>query len=1547
MLELESTFDEGTEIAALLLDELFAAVEHGEFGVLVTDVKPINYSTLISNFSARKASPKKRLRLCVIGADNEIAAQIVSTPSIRDFISPFEETAVAWRNQFARTIAVVTDRPLSRAASLHEFRSIGEVDLIRRLCEQQRDAAEVTWLRTLWDTLKRSLSLRISLAQLVAFSHRLEGLPISQRSLIAPRSLHLLGLFPDSHLADESSEKALFRRLESNRNLVNSVRRATEDDWARVRQYCRSLNGLDKTSANRGQRELKGISAGIILDHLDLLDAQRLWRGKVSSLGNAAANVRTNHIHVDQAVGAKLLAGDSQGLGDVAAEIQHVVEACLEDDSAGESQLVRSASTADLSVEIDVNRELLELIRSRSTSDEWGGVIEVAPDKPSTLTDVAAFQSWSGFLIKPISEQLRKFVDEDLAPNTLLELLQRLAILRSKLLPYACELAIAPIATLAGITELFDVAEQYLTTYDALLQQLKVHYSPMHAAADLEAEAILGSILSLELYVYRRETSLEAVMSPLHPLFLWRSLEIVREIRGLGSALSEKEITTLEDACAQEVHLLQVLVLPPQATFSERSVTLGQAGELGRLPIFREAPRGLLDVDGLKTVIDLAQRLSKMRPFARPCLQVLLINPPHPNRFIDGLVAALDFDDLELSESYVGLNIRIVYTDLDTVGWASEVSSMSDELREKLSAGEERGRITLSVDQKIRTWDETLVDLEKRPAHFTVIFDPFEVRATSIGKAGPHSLNPWMPTREYRYNKIRHEIVSIEVAEEHVFGSYLSAAALMNPALQHKTLAHLPSVMKVRTYLDAVAAISTWTVVADPHGVPIARLGEAEVIDRRIDHGRLVTTFGADLAPFVRRLREQLRRTHFSADQETLRRLVRDLVALEPNGILSVATTAHEKQVKGSLGKLIAAQWYQIQQPSGLSVSLDTEDARQWLVAGHHSLEKADLLGLREVEGAIVIDVIEVKAHDEALPYSIVGELVTGHAVEQIHATLHALAEIFSGDSKSPLVKPRREVLREHLYTALSRTKNDEQLERWHGLLDDMFLGRIPVLLEGRLIHVQFASIAQRELRTLRSAKGLPIRLETLSAADVGLVLEPHDRRSIESHVTAPTTSSATVEVALPAIAASEALSLLVATVTDSTSIDMQLEGFERKEDAEHQEVQADTVGKEPLVVIERAEKSSPNTLLSVELGSEHSSSTKVIWQPGRQSNGFLLVLGASGSGKTEALKVLGASIADYGVPVLVFDFHGDVTFPGLLNVLLSSGQSSTLGLNPMELDVNGARESGLYDQRAALRGLVMRAVPALGHRQAAILREAFDEAYTRAGVIDSEPTTWNNEPPTFRNVEEILDRWSDDDDRKNQRGAIEGCLAAIQELFGHPIFQRDRQVSIDEMLVRSVRLDLSKLPDQVRFVATETLLRRIFRVLRMKGPIPVTPTDDLERFRLFIVIDEAKILSLGGGERDRADNVLNELITESRKFGLGMILASQMSDHFSEEVRSNAATWLVLKPMDVREAKRNAPNVSVDTDDLIRLVGRGDGYYRDRPSSRARRVQIRPLSDR
>lgn len=63
-------------------------------------------------------------------------------------------------------------------------------------------------------------------------------------------------------------------------------------------------------------------------------------------------------------------------------------------------------------------------------------------------------------------------------------------------------------------------------------------------------------------------------------------------------------------------------------------------------------------------------------------------------------------------------------------------------------------------------------------------------------------------------------------------------------------------------------------------------------------------------------------------------------------------------------------------------------------------------------------------------------------------------------------------------------------------------------------------------------------------------------------------------------------------------------------------------------------------------------------------------------------------------------------------------------------------------------------------------------------------------------------------------------------------------------------------------------------------APLANQPVDDRQRFRLFVIIDEAKILSTGGGDTDSPDRILNQLFTEARKFGLGMILSDSRSTY-------------------------------------------------------------------
>lgn len=1573
----------GKRIARLLAAELTERASKREFGVVVHDVDPLDSATLLNALAERLEAGALELHLALVGESAAVAQALKQHKAWKNRLSADEEAAVGWRNKKKRMIAVVARRPLSKEASLRSFPRVDEHSLYVRLCEEEKKGELPTFLHLLWEALAK-LADAVPLASLVAYAEAIRELPQKDQSLKAAKLVYHLGLLPDEHLADQTSERVIAKRLRANAELLGEIRLADQDEWKRVRDNIHRLPGGERSSAERLRSKLQQASSAgaAALAGIDFTDSDSLWRGKRRTAGVAGASSKAQADEVtrpEHCVAALLLDRQHQQLRDVADEITQIVQKAMSEGGERIEEELNKLKQDGRRAVLAAEPGLIQLVRDSSTDAAWGGRYTVSTDRIDTLCEPTARTDFRPLEFAALRLRLQEFVDADLLPGTVATLAERLASLRSELLKYAGELTVSPIAFLAGNQDARQTAVSYLAIYEQLLQAIQVSYPAARGEAEEQADALVAWLLSMEIYVFRSESTLRAVLSPLHPLHLWRSVFVVSELLGTVQELGPQERDALQVAAADELHLLQVAFLPAAAAGSERACLLGLAGELGRLPLYREAPRGIYEPHGSRTVAHLAQLLAQLRPYARPGLQVVLVNAPRPAVFVEALLAQLARLGLETRETYYGLHLRLRYTSEDARGWAAELDELSDEATEALAMGRERGIASLSVEPRPLTWEALGTELEARPAHLTVIVDPFEVRTSPLARTGLHRLSPWVLTREYKYNKLGKEITVVPVAESFVFGTYQGTVGLLDPALKQKNPANLPQVAKVRDHLNRIAASSTWTAVLDPHMVSLARLGEAELIERRMDGTRQVTCYARDLSPYTRQLDKQLRKTHFTADSATLTQLVRELAALEPAGILSLGTASNEgRGVKGSLGKLIATRWYRRQEPSGLAVSLDTREGRQWLVAGRASRVQADLLGLREVQGSIMIDVIEVKAHEDEEPYRVDSEgVIHGQSVAQVLATLRAIAEIFATDSDtSPLVRPRREVLRDHLYTAVLRDADPAFMQRWYSLLNDIFSGDTPVRLAGRIIHVRLASVADHPPAVYKTAEGLPILVETMSAQDVGLVLNALRGAKEPAMAEAGAAADfASPELALDPkevverfapkpspveprpLAPDQSQRADAAASEDRLAYGPTRKHMEATDTAEHVFLAppvTPSAANAPPVRVQSpdsavAGSSSPGSSMgtshSVEilLGHERPSARPALWQPGRQSNGFFLILGASGSGKTETLKVLTDGVCRAGVPVLLFDFHGDVKVEGFRSELLSHGPSSRIGLNPLELDATDT-EHGPYLQRQVIKELITGAVR-LGHRQSSALSKALQEAYRRAGISDEDPSTWTREPPTFASVDKIFGEWLDDDSQKASHSSIEGCRAALQEIFEHPLFSRQPRLPLSQILREWTRLDLSPLSDSVRLIVTDTLLRKVFRSLRAQGPIPVQPAGDHERFRLFVVIDEAKILSLGTSDRDRdrSGAILNTLITEARKFGLGMILATQMAEHFSSEVRANAASWLVLRPLDIREAKKNAPNVQVEPEDLMQLQGGGDGYLRDRSSPRARRVQVRP----
>jgi DNA phosphorothioation-dependent restriction protein DptH len=322
-------------------------------------------------------------------------------------------------------------------------------------------------------------------------------------------------------------------------------------------------------------------------------------------------------------------------------------------------------------------------------------------------------------------------------------------------------------------------------------------------------------------------------------------------------------------------------------------------------------------------------------------------------------------------------------------------------------------------------------------------------------------------------------------------------------------------------------------------------------------------------------------------------------------------------------------------------------------------------------------------------------------------------------------------------------------------------------------------------------------------------------------------------------------------------------------------------------------------TGVRVWLGSDVQTHEPRYWVPtpeGGTTNPHLLIIGESGSGKTYATQCICAELAQRNVPTLVFDFgqgFSTTSTPPEFSRYAGPDEISVardgININPLQIFPSDIYGPVNVAQRVA--DTFARIYPMIGVQQHAVLRDAILRAFADVGINSHNANSWKRQPPRFSDLKATLDSIATDKNDPARKLAA-AVASHISTVFIFNTFRATGlEVDWSTMLLpgpHTYIFQLKGLENLLERIVTELLLWNLIGYVESLGP---------GSLRCIVVLDEAHRMSFA------TDAPVEKLLREGRKFGLGLVLASQQPEDFSSVAFTNTASKLIFNVTDERGA--------------------------------------------
>lgn len=1071
-----------------------------EYGVALVNIPDFDYVSFVQGLaSERKAA------LFFLGFPTATRARIESElPQSEKLSYDFTvEKAEESRNSGDESIfrvLIIKRAEMEKMSSLRWFPEITLERIYTKSCDLARkDLAGTNAVIEALIQALRSKPIRsiLSFERVLEYLELLISAPADKLPEAIKENYYRLGLCSDKSLDSRNPSKDDFvARIKHNHGIVERLSNLEQAERQSITNYYAKATGIKETPRRiLSYYKTKDIA---LLGQMELSEVEECLKA-AKEKKNPTPPPRRGTTIKPTALAAQLIFDDNQDqISDILVQLERDIDQRANTKKAEKVEVDVDGGRAQFKTEPVTERIAEEM----SSDSDFGGIIRAevqAPDE--AIRDLDKFEKipFSPAILDPVWSSLTRIAALVSDGETISVRLKRFLDARKEILPFSKRLQDAP---MLQVLAQFDKFYKYLTAYAGLLTAINDEFPKIWAIAPSNAKEIINTIMSLDYVFVVGETKAHAIPTPMHPMYLWKYVELAKEILSskgvneIGEAqLSDEDKAFIIRKAEDIPDPLSVALLP--ATIAYRGAAfLPLSGRIGMLPVYSNVPQINQSESGIDTLKQAIIRYLCLYPHAGMMLKLCVIDPPSVEVIVSMLKALNSDKEFNIN----GIEISIFHTKEVSASWIEiDDDSLNDGMLGRIK-GRRSLNFKLTIAHHKYSYSKILSELS-REQHMLIIFDPNEVKIETAQNNRQIHIHPLCVPKVYKYNPIDEKVEIRPASEGGIFTVYASIIEKLNehPSTFSHTSTSFYTPLKRETY-DAFLDKCDWLVILDQSlkSWDISLRAASEKLFYRENDYRSIGIYSSNCRKFVLGYDTLVKRLgNFVPKEEGVKEIIEAVREINDDGLLSIVSHTSNRifdtnHGKGSLGIALAAIHYKRQHPAAILVGLDTQLAQEWL-SDREDGKLPDLIGINlESDTDALVDIIEVKTYsDNPNAFTLDGDTISGHAVEQVTA-LEGLTQEMLGKTEKITTISRREILREQVFECLFQAALDPASKlRYSNMLNDLFAGEYNVSIRRNIAFVDFENTESSEkiYKGIDDYVGKDYTLITIGSSEVQAIL--------------------------------------------------------------------------------------------------------------------------------------------------------------------------------------------------------------------------------------------------------------------------------------------------------------------------------------------------------------------------------------------------------------------------------------------------------------------------